>query len=268
MSTSQVTALRCKDTASAGDLYMSFELGDKQWKLSIGDGRSAVSRFSLAAGDQTGVAQCILRAGRRFKTPNGAQVHSCYEAGRDGWWLHRWLTWLGVDNVVAAVALSDEFWVVCTGVFIGILALRFVAGHCIKLIEKFPVLEHTAFLLIGFVGLLLMTELTFHIDISTLSKFIGIVLIIALSIAYSRREGLKRVMQPVLGLLMLPVRLYALIIGGALGNLVDRVRYGYVVDFIDWYVGEHHWPAFNIADSAIVCGAVALVLLGWREPAK
>ena len=60
---------------------------------------------------------------------------------------------LGVDNVVAAVALSDKMWVVCTGVFIGILALRFVAGHCIKLIEKFPVLEHTAFLLIGFVGL-------------------------------------------------------------------------------------------------------------------
>ena len=104
MSTSQVTALRCKDTASAGDLYMSFELGDKQWKLSIGDGRSAVSRFSLAAGDQTGVAQCILRAGRRFKTPNGAQVHSCYEAGRDGWWLHRWLTGLGVDNIVVDAA--------------------------------------------------------------------------------------------------------------------------------------------------------------------
>lgn len=59
---------------------------------------------------------------------------------------------------------------------------------------------------------------------------------------------------------------YALIIGGALGNLVDRIRYGYVVDFIDWYVGEHHWPAFNIADSAIVCGAIALALFGWRNP--
>ena len=89
MSTSQVKAQRCKDTASAGDMYLSIELCDKQWKLSIGDGRSAVSRFSLAAGDQTGVAQCILRAGRRFKTPKGSQVHSCYEAGRDGWWLHR-----------------------------------------------------------------------------------------------------------------------------------------------------------------------------------
>jgi tellurite resistance protein TerC len=86
---------------------------------------------------------------------------------------------LGVDNVVAAVALSDEFWVVCTGVFIGILALRLVAGHCIGLIEKFPVLQHTAFLLIGFVGMLLVAELTFHIDITTFSKFLGIVAIIA-----------------------------------------------------------------------------------------
>lgn len=58
---------------------------------------------------------------------------------------------------------------------------------------------------------------------------------------------------------------FALIIGGALGNLVDRVRYGYVVDFIDWYWGQHHWPAFNIADSAIVVGAIALALFGFGE---
>src|SRR5690606_728386 len=44
---------------------------------------------------------------------------------------------------------------------------------------------------------------------------------------------------------------FALIIGGALGNLVDRLRFGYVVDFIDVYRGDWHWPAFNVADSAI-----------------
>lgn len=60
---------------------------------------------------------------------------------------------------------------------------------------------------------------------------------------------------------------YSLIIGGALGNLVDRIRYGYVVDFIDWHWRGWHWPAFNIADSAIVCGAIAMVIFGWREPA-
>jgi signal peptidase II len=46
----------------------------------------------------------------------------------------------------------------------------------------------------------------------------------------------------------------ALVFGGALGNLVDRVRLGVVVDFLDFYVGDLHWPAFNIADSAITVG--------------
>jgi len=58
---------------------------------------------------------------------------------------------------------------------------------------------------------------------------------------------------------------FALIIGGALGNLVDRIRYGHVVDFIDWYWREHHWPAFNIADAAIVGGAIALALFGFTN---
>ena len=52
----------------------------------------------------------------------------------------------------------------------------------------------------------------------------------------------------------------ALILGGALGNLIDRVSYGYVVDFLDFHWNEHHFPAFNIADSAITCGAVLLLL--------
>ncbi|MHB8772015.1 MAG: signal peptidase II [Syntrophales bacterium] len=59
----------------------------------------------------------------------------------------------------------------------------------------------------------------------------------------------------------------ALIVGGAVGNLVDRVRFGEVVDFLDVYIGAHHWPAFNVADSAISVGAVllAMILLGRRK---
>jgi signal peptidase II len=51
----------------------------------------------------------------------------------------------------------------------------------------------------------------------------------------------------------------ALILGGAVGNLWDRLFSGHVVDFLDFYVGSYHWPAFNIADSAIVIGALLLV---------
>ncbi|MEZ5863484.1 MAG: signal peptidase II [Geminicoccaceae bacterium] len=59
-----------------------------------------------------------------------------------------------------------------------------------------------------------------------------------------------------------------LILAGALGNVVDRVRYGAVVDFLDFHAFGYHWPAFNVADSAIVVGAALLVgdsLLGSRE---
>ncbi|MHB1141377.1 MAG: signal peptidase II [Sulfuricaulis sp.] len=51
-----------------------------------------------------------------------------------------------------------------------------------------------------------------------------------------------------------------LVLGGALGNLIDRLIHGYVIDFIDVYYGTWHWPAFNVADSAITIGAVLLVI--------
>lgn len=57
------------------------------------------------------------------------------------------------------------------------------------------------------------------------------------------------------------VHAIGLIAGGAVGNLIDRLRFGSVVDFLDFYVGEYHWPAFNVADSAITIG-VALFILG------
>lgn len=51
----------------------------------------------------------------------------------------------------------------------------------------------------------------------------------------------------------------SLILSGALGNMIDRVRFGEVIDFIDVYIGSHHWPAFNVADSAISIGAAFLI---------
>jgi signal peptidase II len=55
------------------------------------------------------------------------------------------------------------------------------------------------------------------------------------------------------------------ILGGAIGNVIDRIRLGAVVDFLDFYVGGHHWPAFNVADSAI-CVGVAVLLLWVKSP--
>ncbi len=54
--------------------------------------------------------------------------------------------------------------------------------------------------------------------------------------------------------------LAACILGGALGNLTDRFIHGYVVDFLDFYVGSHHWPAFNVADACISCSVVYILL--------
>jgi len=56
----------------------------------------------------------------------------------------------------------------------------------------------------------------------------------------------------------------ALILGGAIGNVIDRALYGHVIDFIDWHYRGWHWPAFNIADSAITVGAALVVLAGLR----
>jgi len=57
---------------------------------------------------------------------------------------------------------------------------------------------------------------------------------------------------------------FALVIGGALGNLYDRLRWGHVVDFVDLHFGSYSYPAFNLADSAIVLGAIGIVVFGFR----
>lgn len=58
----------------------------------------------------------------------------------------------------------------------------------------------------------------------------------------------------------------ALILGGAIGNLIDRAIYGHVIDFIDVFFKQHHWPAFNIADSAITVGAILLIYDTLKNP--
>ena len=57
----------------------------------------------------------------------------------------------------------------------------------------------------------------------------------------------------------------SLVLGGAIGNVVDRVRFGAVVDFLDFYVGDWHWPAFNVADSAICIGVALIIIRSFQK---
>jgi signal peptidase II len=61
---------------------------------------------------------------------------------------------------------------------------------------------------------------------------------------------------------------FALVIGGAIGNLLDRLQHGHVVDFIQWYWRDHYWPSFNVADSAIFVAAAILILGSLLQPRK
>jgi len=71
--------LQRKDTTSKSALYMSFDLGDKSWQISLGDDRFHVSRYTVAAGDTAAVASHILKAAARFKISGRSEVYSVYE---------------------------------------------------------------------------------------------------------------------------------------------------------------------------------------------
>jgi len=138
---------------------------------------------------------------------------------------------LSVDNVIAAVALDRRMWVICTGVFIGILALRFLAGHCIRLIQKFPVLEKTAFLLVGFVGCILLTEMTLehyniHFHIDSKEKFVGIVCIVAATMWYEKSEVGYRILHPVVLLGMPIIHGVDFLLGLVMKPITAPIHYG------------------------------------------
>lgn len=80
---------------------------------------------------------------------------------------------------------------------------------------------------------------------------VAVVAIVVLFFSYRQFRSQGRIFAHAIGL----------IAGGAVGNLIDRLRFGAVVDFLDFYIGTHHWPAFNVADSAITIG-VGLFILG------
>src|SRR5512147_2000040 len=88
------------DTSVVVKLYMALELSGAKWKVAIGDGKRAPSQHALKAADVLGLLGVIEKAKKRCGVSGPARVMSCYEAGRDGFWLHRWLLAQGLDNVV------------------------------------------------------------------------------------------------------------------------------------------------------------------------
>ena len=87
--------------------------------------------------------------------------------------------------------------------------------------------------------------------------FVGIAMVVSLAILTYLWRGN--------GLHALTAGALSLILGGTLGNLYNRIVNGYVVDFLDFHLGSYHWPAFNIADSAICIGALLLILSAFRK---
>jgi transposase len=80
-------------------LFMALELSDKKWKLALSDGTKR-RIVTIAAGDLVALGEAVAKAKARFGMPGGVPIVSCYEAGRDGFWLHRYLVHCGVVNVV------------------------------------------------------------------------------------------------------------------------------------------------------------------------
>ena len=80
------TGLQGRHTAEAS-VYMAFELGEKNWKLSLSDGARSPSHYSVIAGDTAALLKRITKAKARSGLGRETRVHSCYEAGRDGFWL-------------------------------------------------------------------------------------------------------------------------------------------------------------------------------------
>lgn len=133
---------------------------------------------------------------------------------------------LSVDNVVTAVAMSPDIRVVVIGVCLGLLTLWMFASLSLKLVEKYPILQHVAFLLIGYVGMILLVEMgaeSFfhtHLHISPGEKFIGIAVIMALSIQYSRNAGFAKLLAPLVRIGNLPMIAYAKVSCAVIGLIL------------------------------------------------
>ena len=99
MSNSQM--VQAVDNTETSNLYIAFELSNSKWKLMFGDG-SKRRQKTIEAGDLLVFEEELDKAKSKFKMDGKVQTYSCYEAGRDGFWLHRYLEQIGINNSCVA----------------------------------------------------------------------------------------------------------------------------------------------------------------------
>ncbi len=151
----------------------------------------------------------------------------------------RWTAWLALSAAVIVLDQLSKQWVSKSLVF----------GEVIPVMPSFNlVLAHNAGAAFSFLAGAGGWQRGF---------FIGIAVVAAVVIVHLLR---KHHGEKLFSLAL------ALILGGALGNLFDRVLLGHVVDFLDFYVQSYHWPAFNVADMAITGGAGLLIWDSFKKP--
>jgi len=147
--------------------------------------------------------------------------------------------WLGLSALIIALDQVSKAWIIS----------RFALGESLPVIGVFDlVLAHNTGAAFSFLH-----------DAGGMQRwlFSGIAVAASVWIVWLlRRHGAQTLFALAL----------SLILGGALGNLIDRIAYGYVVDFLHFHWDEHYFPAFNIADSAITMGAMLLILDSLRAP--
>jgi len=132
---------------------------------------------------------------------------------------------LSLDNVVVAVGVAPgQMWVVYTGVFLGLLTLWLFATLSLKLVQAYPVLTHAAFLLIAYVGILLLLEAGFDWHVPRGVKFVGSAIIIGLSLLYERCPPLQKICEPAFRVLRVPMGWYATVTGGLLAAITWPFR--------------------------------------------
>jgi tellurite resistance protein TerC len=133
---------------------------------------------------------------------------------------------LSIDNVIAAVGLAPKdpsgdpvMWPIYAGVLIAILALQQIAPHAMNLLKRYPILEPTAFVLIGYVGLLLISEETYRlltgepIHLPAYAKFVGILMIIWVALFYEADGTVRRVVKPLVKLSIPVMRAITRVVG-------------------------------------------------------